>query len=111
MSGLFGDRSRPYWQSHPWISFSFDFGRLSCMDWMRLGEALAKCDHITNVALPPVLSQQLHQLYVVKGALASAQIEGNSLTEDQAMAQVQGNLHLPSTQEYQAKDFDNIRGA
>lgn len=107
----FGDSNRPYGGSHPWISFTVDLNRLSCLDWTRLGEALAKSDHITNVALPPPVSQALHQLYVVKGALASAQIEGNSLTEDQAMAQVHGKLHLPPTQEYQAKDFDNIREA
>lgn len=111
MAGRFGDESRSYHGTHPWISFTFDLNKLDCPDWLHLGEALSKCDHITNVALPPVLSMHLHQLYVVKGALASAQIEGNSLTEDQAMAQVHGNLHLPPTQEYQAKDFDNIRAA
>ncbi|MGH3250845.1 MAG: Fic family protein [Trebonia sp.] len=111
MPRRFGDDSRQYTESHPWISFAVDLNRLSCLDWTRLGEALAKSDHIINVALPPPVSQALHQLYVVKGALASAQIEGNSLTEDQAMDQVQGKLHLPPTQEYQAKDFDNIREA
>jgi Fic family protein len=111
MAGRFGDDSRPYFRSHPWISFSFDLNRLTCMDWLHLGEALSKCDYIANVALPPDVSMQLHQLYVVKGALASAQIEGNSLTEDQAMAQVHGKLHLPPTQEYQAKDFENIVSA
>jgi Fic family protein len=111
MTGRFGDDSRQYARSHPWISFTADLNRLACLDWTRLGEALAKCDHVANVALPPAVSHMLHQLYVVKGALASAQIEGNSLTEDQAMAQVHGTLHLPPTQEYQAKDFDNIRQA
>jgi Fic family protein len=111
MSGRFGDGSRPYSRSHPWISFSLDLKTLTCTDWVHLGEALSKCDHIANVALPPAVSAQLHQLYVVKGALASAQIEGNTLTEDQAMARMGGNLRLPPTQEYQAKDFDNILGA
>jgi Fic family protein len=111
MSGRFGDNSRPYYRSHPWISFSLDLKTLNCIDWVHLGEALSKCDHIANVALPPAVSALLHQLYVVKGALASAQIEGNSLTEDQARAQIEGNLQLPPTQEYQAKDFDNIRFA
>jgi Fic family protein len=111
MDSGFGDKSRLYSQTHPWISFTADLKRLDCLDWTRLGEALAKCDHITYVALPESVSHALHQLYVVKGALASAQIEGNSLTEDQAMAQVHGTLNLPPTQEYQAKDFDNIRQA
>lgn len=111
MADSFGDKSRKYYETHPWISFGFDLRKLACPDWIRLGEALAKCDHIANVALPPAVSFQLHQLYVVRGVLGSAQIEGNALTEDQAMAQFQGNLELPETQEYQAKDFDNIRAA
>lgn len=111
MPGIFGDRTRPYAKSHPWISFGFDLNRLNCFDWLRLGEALSKSDHLASVALPPVVSAELHQLYLVKGALASVQIEGNTLTQDQAMAQVRGDLHLPPTQEYQAQDFDNIREA
>ena len=75
MTGRFGDDSRQYTRSHPWISFTADLNRLTCLDWTRLGEALAKCDHVANVALPSPVSQALHQLYVVKGALASAQIE------------------------------------
>jgi Fic family protein len=109
MPRRFGDQSRPYHRSHPWIGFAFDLNRLTCMDWLHLGEALSKIDHIAHVALPLEVSEELHQLYLVKGALASAQIEGNTLTEAQAMDQVRGKLRLPSTQEYQAQDFDNIR--
>ena len=111
MTDNFGDKSRKYYETHPWISFGFDLRKLTCPDWVHLGEALAKCDHIANVALPPAVSYRLHQLYVVRGVLGSAQIEGNALTEDQAMAQLHGNLELPETQEYHAKDFDNIRAA
>jgi len=111
MAPRFGDDSRPYHKTHPWISFTFNMTRLDPMDWVRLGEVLSKSDHIANVALPAAVSAHLHQLCLVKGALASAQIEGNTLTEDQAMAQVHGSLSLPPTQEYKAKDFDNIREA
>jgi Fic family protein len=78
---------------------------------VRLGEALAKCQHITYVALPPAVSADLHQLYMIKGTLSSAQIEGNSLTEDQAIARAQGELTLPPSQEYQGQELDNLRHA
>ena len=100
MSHGFGDESRPYSGSHPWINFRFDLNRLSGIDWVRLGEAISKCDHIAHVALPPVVSAELHQIYMVKGIHASAQIEGNSLSEDQVRARVEGDLRLPESQEY-----------
>jgi Fic family protein len=111
MTTRFGDASRSYARSHPWLSFDFDLGKLSCMDYVRVGEALAKCDHITYVALPPAVSASLHQLYMVRGVLASVQIEGNTLSEEQAVAHVQGNLHLPESQEYLQQEFDNVARA
>ena len=111
MERRFGDVSRPYRVACPWISFTFDTRRLDPMDWLRLGEALAKCDHIANVALPIAVSQDLHQLYMVRGVLASVQIEGNSLSEAEALAHVEGNLRLPESQEYQQKEFDNVAAA
>lgn len=106
-----GDSSRTYSKTHPWISFKFDLGKLTGEDLIRLGEALARCDHIANVALPPAVSAELHQLYMVKGVLASVQIEGNSLSEEQAFAHVKGHLNLPESQEYQQKEFDNVAAA
>lgn len=111
MDRRFGDDSRPYAKTHPWISFTFDTRPLNSVDWVRLGEALAKCDHIAYIALPPAVSADLHQLHMVKGVLASVQIEGNSLSEEQAMAHVEGNLRLPESQEYQQKEFDNVADA
>lgn len=111
MPGGFGDSTRAYSMTHPWITFTFDARRLTCTDWIRLGQALAKCDHISYVALPAGFALQLHQLYMVKGALSSVQIEGNSLSEEQAHAHMEGNLHLPESQEYQQKEFDNVVAA
>jgi Fic family protein len=111
MDHRFGDKSRLYSQTHPWISFTFDTRRLTGVDWVRLGEALSKCDHLAYVALPPGISNDLHQIYLAKGIHASAQIEGNSLSEEQVRARVEGDLKLPDSQEYLGKEIDNILAA
>jgi Fic family protein len=107
----FGDRSRPYIKTHPWITFTFDLNRLTALDWVRLGEVLSKCDHIAYAALPSEISSDLHQIYLAKGIHASAQIEGNSLSEEQVRARVGGDLRLPESQEYLGREIDNIREA
>lgn len=111
MPRRFGSQSRSYAGSHPWISFSFDLKRLAEMDFVRLGEALSKCDHIAGVPLPPDVAQELHSVYLVKGIHATTQIEGNSLSEDEVRARVEGDLHLPESQEYLGKEVDNILAA
>jgi Fic family protein len=81
------------------------------MDFVRLGEALSKCDHIAGVPLPPDIAQALHMVYLVKGIHATTQIEGNSLSEDEVRARVEGDLPLPESQEYLGKEVDNILAA
>jgi Fic family protein len=107
----FGDSSRSYAESHPWISFTFDLKRLLEIDFVRVGEALSKCDHIAGVPLPPAVARNLHEVYLVKGIHATTQIEGNSLSEDEVRARVEGDLKLPESQEYLGKEVDNILAA
>lgn len=108
MPRRFGDSTRPYAQSHPWITFSFDLQKLAEIDFVHLGEALSKSDHIAGVPLPPAIAASLHQVYLVKGIHATTQIEGNTLSEDEVRARVEGNLKLPESQEYLGKEVDNI---
>lgn len=111
MSRRFGSKTRSYVGSHPWISFTFNLKRLTEMDFVRVGEALSKCDHIAGVPLPPDVAQALHMIYLVKGIHATTQIEGNSLSEDEVRARVEGDLPLPESQEYLGKEVDNILAA
>ena len=111
MPRRFGSADRPYSGSHPWISFAIDMDRLAAMDFVRLGEALSKCDHIAGVPLPPDIAKTLHMIYLVKGIHATTQIEGNSLSEDEVRARVEGDLPLPESQEYLGKEIDNILAA
>jgi cell filamentation protein, protein adenylyltransferase len=99
---------RQYERTHPWLAFTFDPGRLSHLDWMRLGEALSKCDHIAGVPLLPAVAADLHEIYLAKGIHATTQIEGNTLTEDEARRRIAGDLPLPESQEYLGIEIDNI---
>ncbi len=111
MPGRFGDQDRPYRESHPWIDFKFALGKLTEADFMRLGEALSKCDHISGVPLPPAVASHLHRVYLAKGIHATTQIEGNSLSEEEVLARIDGKLQLPESQEYLGKEIDNILAA
>jgi len=76
-----------------------------------LGEAASKCEHIAGVPLHPSVAQSLHQLYLAKGALATTAIGGNTLTEKEVLARLQGRLKLPPSKEYLGQEVDNIAAA
>lgn len=99
---------RQYEQTHPWLTFRFDAGRLTHLDWLWLGEALSKCDHIAGVPLQPAVAEELHEVYLAKGIHATTQIEGNTLSEDEARQRIAGQLRLPDSQEYLGVEIDNI---
>jgi Fic family protein len=75
---------------------------------MLLGEAASKCEHIAGVPLEPATAQKLHRLYLAKGALATTAIEGNTLTEQEVLAHLEGRLRLPKSKEYLVREIDNI---
>ena len=102
---------RPYERTHPWLTFNLDLRRLKPADWLALGEASAKCGQIANAPLTPQVSDDIHQLYLAKGALATTAIEGNTLSEDEARAALAGSLKLPPSREYLKRELDNIVAA
>lgn len=99
---------RKYKRTHPWINWRCDMGRFDYRIWMHLGEARSKCEHIAGIPLEPMVAQELHQVYMVKGVLASSAIEGNTLSEDQARKYLEGELELPPSQEYLGREVENI---
>lgn len=100
-----------YERTHPWIKFSADLQRAPASLWVMLGEARSKCQHLAGVALKPSVAHSLHQIYLAKGALATAAIEGNTLTEKEALAIVQEKSQLPKSQAYLKRELENIVGA
>jgi Fic family protein len=102
---------REYQETHPWISFRLDLEQAPWILWNNIGEAHSKCRHLARTPLPPRLARKMEQVYLAKGARASAAIEGNSLDEEQAVAAVEGNLKLPQGQEYLQQELENVIGA
>ena len=100
--------TRAYEASHRWLRFSLDLRPVAPRLWMLLGEAASKCEHIAAVPLEPATAERLHRLYLAKGALATTAIEGNTLTEQEVLAHLEGKLQLPKSKEYLAQEIDNI---
>ncbi len=99
---------REYETTHPWIRFALDLRRLSHEDWLLLGEARSKCDHLTWVPLRPDTARELHQLFLAKGVHATTAIEGNTLNEYDVREYLEGRLKLPPSKDYLAQEIDNI---
>jgi Fic family protein len=99
---------RRYLETHPWLSFEFDMNRIDYKTWLLLGEANSKCQHVAGVPLTPAVAERLHQIYLSKGIHGTASIEGNTLSEDEVLQRIEGELELPQSQEYLGREIDNI---
>lgn len=99
---------RTYEKTHPWIKFQLDLRPAGPKFWMLLGEASSKCEHIAGVPLQPDVARDLHQLYLAKGAQATTAIEGNTLSEQEVLQRIKGELTLPASKEYLGQEVDNI---
>lgn len=100
---------RTYERTHPWVTFSFNMEReLNAECWLLLGEAISKLDHIAGVPLAPDIAAELSTVFLSKGAHATTQIEGNTLSEEQVRRRVDHDLDLPPSQKYLGQEVDNV---
>jgi Fic family protein len=99
---------RTYEKTHPWLTFSIDLRKAGPNLWMLLGEAQSKCEHIAGVPLRPSTAERLHQIYLAKGIAATTAIEGNTLSEEEVLARIEGKKTLPPSKEYLGQEVDNI---
>jgi Fic family protein len=102
---------KTYERTHKWLTFRCDLSRAPAPLWLLLGEAASKCDHLSQVPLRPSTAQQLHQLYLAKGVAATTAIEGNTLTEEEVLLAVRGELTVPPSRQYLKQEVDNIISA
>jgi Fic family protein len=103
---------REYERTHPWIDFrATDVNDVQPRHWMLLGEARSKCEHLAGAPLKPDVAQQLYGVTLVKGALATTAIEGNTLTEDQARGILDGSYQAPRSRQYQEQEVRNVLDA
>lgn len=99
---------KKYKESHPWITFSLNAGKIPPKIWLLLGEAQSKCRHLAGVLLDPEIADRLRTMYLAKGVLATTAIEGNTLSEEQIARLLEGRLELPKSKEYLAQEARNI---
>lgn len=97
-----------YATTHPWITFQADLKALNYKTWLLLGEAQSKCQHVSGAPLTPAVAKTLHQVYLSKGIHGTASIEGNTLSADEVLQRVDGELNLPPSREYLGREIDNI---
>lgn len=97
-----------YEKTHPWITFSCDTGSIDYRTWLKVGEAVSKMEQIAGVPLAPENAKQLHSVYLAKGVMATTAIEGNTLTEEEVLAQIEGRLELPPSRQYLGQEIENV---
>lgn len=102
---------RTYEKSHPWLTFELDLNKAAPKLWMALGEAQSKCEHVAGVPLRPSTAKDLHLLYLAKGVAATTAIEGNTLSEEEVLNRIKGELELPGSMKYLGQEVDNIVNA
>ena len=97
---------RKYQDSHPFLTFKVP--TTYCLLSYKVGEAFSKCQHLIGTPLPPLLAASLGQMYLIKGAQATAAIEGNTLTESQVQEIAEKRSDIPRSQEYMKQEIENI---
>lgn len=102
---------REYEETHPWLTFGVDLGHANFRLWLLLGEATSKSDHVRRALLRPEVAAEMLTVFLVKGALATTAIEGNTLSEEEARQIFENELRLPPSKEYLAQEIQNVIGA
>ena len=104
-------QERTYERTHPWLSFLLDVRRFTPRLWMLLAEAESKCERIAVAPTPPLVTKRLHRVYLAKGVMATTAIEGNTLTEEEVNAILEGRSVAPPSKKYQEQEIRNVQAA
>ena len=102
------DTGRKYRKTHPWIRFRLDAHEAPGRVWFLLGQAVARAELLGGALIPSRESEALHRTFLVKGARATAAIEGNTLTEAEVGARLAGKRDLPRSRAYLGVEVDNV---
>ena len=102
---------RTFQKTHPWINFSLNLRKVDYKLWLQLGEVQAKCEQVASVQLLPTVADELRGVFLAKGALATTAIEGNTLSEEDALKLIKGEIDLPQSKEFLGQEIMNIVNA
>ncbi len=97
-----------YETTHPWLRFALRLPPDDARLWLTLGEITSKVQHLSGAPLRPDVAEDLHQIYLAKGVLATTAIEGNTLSEEQVRQLIDGKLDLPKSQKYLQQEVQNV---
>ena len=103
--------TRTYHKTHPWINFQLDLRRVDYTLWLQLGEVQAKCEQVSGIPLLPDVKEHLLEVFLAKGASATTAIEGNTLSEEEALKLIKGELVLPPSRKFLGQEIRNIVNA
>lgn len=100
---------RQFETSHPWLTFKHAIDQHPL--WAHLGEAFSKSQHLAGTPLQPSLAADLARVYLIRGAVSTTAIEGNTLTEDEVASLLSKESKLPPSQQYLQQEIDNVMEA
>lgn len=103
--------TRAYEKDFPWLNFRLGLEDLPWSSWAHLGESYSKCRHLVGTPLQPGVAMHLSAVYMRRGALASAAIEGNTLTEAEVEDIIVHDRHLPDSRSYLEQEVRNVLDA
>ena len=104
-------REREYHNTHPWISFQLDLRHADPRFWVLLGQIVAFGEFVSRALLPPKVASEMARIYLAKGVQATVAIEGNTLSEEEVLAQIDDQLELPASKEYLGREVRNVVNA
>jgi len=101
---------REYVKTHPWLTFDVrpQLDRANPRLWQKLGAVVALAEHLADTPMLPQYAARMHFLYMVKGAVATTAIEGNTLSEADVERLLEKQLKLPPSKEYLGVEINNM---
>ena len=101
-------KERDHQRTHPWISFQLDLRQADPRLWVLLGQVVAFGEFVSRALLPPKVASEMARIYLAKGVQATVAIEGNTLSEEEVLAQIDKQLELPPSKEYLGREVQNV---
>jgi len=98
-----------YQEKHKWLTFSLKLDRFTPDLWFTLGGCQSKCEHVKDAPILPGVYRKLSRIYLIKGVVATVAIEGNPITEHEALECWEGKSQLPLDRQYQGREVDNFK--
>lgn len=97
-----------YQETHPWIDFQPRLDDLPPSIYVYTGQCFELLQMMSGLPLPPSMVKEFRRTYIAKGAMSTTAIEGNTLSEAQVRAIMDGELDLPPVQRYLQQEVENM---